>query len=447
MFLQTDEQTMTDLRIFSRNGEPGLFDLYNRTHTRGGEILLGEWFRSPLADREEINRRSRIIDTFSRRPVTFPFQGSLLDLVEKYLATGQRDGASPSHAASLGERELQNAVLAVIELLSLARTLLEQEALQQNDFFETDYRQMLTVLNEPELAPALRRIPKEKLAFSASTAFDTLFRNSMQDRLKTLLAHIYRLDVYLSVAQTAVEKKFVFPIALESDSSRLDLQGVYYPTIPNAVGNELTLDAGSNTLFLTGANMAGKSTLLRSISAALYTAHLGFPVAARSMQFTVLDGLYTTINLPDNLGMGASHFYAEVMRVKKMAYAAASGKSYFVLFDELFRGTNVKDAEEATVAVVKGFARQERSLFIVSSHIVEAAETLRPVPGILFQYLPTQMNGPYPDYSYRLSPGITDDRHGMVIIRNEGVLDILKKAVDYPISLKSAPLHSNSDRL
>ena len=234
MFLQTDEQTMTDLRIFSRNGEPGLFDLYNRTHTRGGEILLGEWFRSPLADREEINRRSRIIDTFSRRPVTFPFQGSLLDLVEKYLATGQRDGASPSHAASLGERELQNAVLAVIELLSLARTLLEQEALQQNDFFETDYRQMLTVLNEPELAPALRRIPKEKLAFSASTAFDTLFRNSMQDRLKTLLAHIYRLDVYLSVAQTAVEKKFVFPIALESDSSRLDLQGVYYPTIPDA---------------------------------------------------------------------------------------------------------------------------------------------------------------------------------------------------------------------
>ena len=447
MFLQTDEQTMTDLRIFSRNGEPGLFDLYNRTHTRGAEILLGEWFRSPLADQEEINKRSRVIDYFSRKPVSFPFQGSLLDLVEKYLATGQRDAATALNTASLGERELQNAVLAVMEWLGQTRALLEEESLQQNTFFEADYRQILSVLNEPELAPALRRVPKEKLAFSACTAFDTLFRNTMQDRLKTLLAHIYRLDVYLSVAQTAVEKKLIFPVAHKGEKSRLNLQGVYYPTIPNAVGNNLTLETGSNTLFLTGANMAGKSTLLRSISAALYTAHLGFPVAARSMEFTVLDGLYTTINLPDNLGMGASHFYAEVMRVKKMAYAAASGKSYFVLFDELFRGTNVKDAEEATVAVVRGFTRQERSLFIVSSHIVEAAETLRPVPGILFEYLPTQMNGPYPEYSYRLSPGITDDRHGMVIIRNEGVLDILKKAVDYSITWKSAPLHSNSNRL
>lgn len=447
MFLQTDEQTMSDLRIFSRNGEAALFDLYNRTHTRGGEILLGEWFRSPLADREEINSRSRIIDYFSRKPVVFPYHGSLLDLVEKYLATGQRDGAAAAAAASLGERELQNAVLAVIELLGLTHRLLEEETLKQNEFFAADYRQMLAVLNEPELAPALRRVPKEKLAFSASTAFDTLFRSSMQVRLKSLLAHIYRLDVYLSVAQTAAEKKLVFPVAIESEASRLVLQGVYYPTVANAVGNDLTMDAGANTLFLTGANMAGKSTLLRSISAALYTAHLGFPVAARSMEFTVLDGLYTTINLPDNLGMGASHFYAEVMRVKKMAYAAASGKAYFVLFDELFRGTNVKDAEEATVAVVKGFARQEGSLFIVSSHIVEAAETLRPVRSILFQYLPTQMNGPFPEYSYRLTPGITDDRHGMVIIRNEGVLDILKRAVDYSLSTKHGAQQPISQRL
>lgn len=429
MFLQTDEQTMADLRIFSGNGEPGLFDLYNRTHTRGGEVMLGEIFRTPLSDKEEINRRSRIIDFFCLESVTFPYSGSLLDLVEKYLATGRADGTAKAATALLGERELQNAVVAVIELLALTRDLLEHEALIHNEHFVQDYRGMLSVLNEPDLAPALRNVPKEKLAFSASTAFDTLFRSSLHDRLKTLLGYIYRLDVYLSVAQTALDKRLVFPIATDRSENRLSLKGVYYPTVKNATGNDVDLDSGSNVLFLTGANMAGKSTILRAISAALYTAHLGFPVAATAMEFSVLDGLYTTINLPDNLGMGASHFYAEVMRVKKMAFAVASGKSYFVLFDELFRGTNVKDAEEATIAVMKGFAKKRSSLFIVSSHIVEAAESLQAVSNMVFYYMPTSMNGPYPTYTYRLEKGITDDRHGMVIIRNEGIIDILKKAV------------------
>src|SRR6185295_7447432 len=110
---------------------------------------------------------------------------------------------------------------------------------------------------------------------------------------------------------------------------------------------------------------------------AVYIAHMGFPVAAKSMEFSVFDGIYTTINLPDNLGIGASHFYAEVLRVKKMASELNSGKSLFIIFDELFRGTNVKDAHEATVAVTNAFAGNKTSMFIISSHIVEAGEALK----------------------------------------------------------------------
>lgn len=172
--------------------------------------------------------------------------------------------------------------------------------------------------------------------------------------------------------------------------------------------------------------MAGKSTFLRSLSTALYIAHMGFPVAARAMEFSVLDGIYTTINLPDNLGIGASHFYVEVLRVKKMAQELRTGQSFFILFDELFRGTNVKDAHEATVAVAKGFAGKRNSMFVISSHIIEAADQLSKNSNIDFWYLPTRMNGNVPEYPYTLEPGVTDDRHGMVIIRNEGILDILK---------------------
>ena len=188
----------------------------------------------------------------------------------------------------------------------------------------------------------------------------------------------------------------------------------------------MRLNATEHVIFLTGANMAGKSTFLRSLSIAVYLAHMGFPVAAKRMEFVVLDGIYTTINLPDNLGMGASHFYAEVLRVKKIATELGAGKSLLVIFDELFRGTNVKDAHEATVAITGAFTKKKNSLFVISSHIVEAGEDLKQYPGAAFLYLPTRMNGHTPEYTYTLERGITDDRHGMIIIRNEGIPDILK---------------------
>jgi len=175
--------------------------------------------------------------------------------------------------------------------------------------------------------------------------------------------------------------------------------------------------------------MAGKSTFLRSVSTAVYLAHMGFPIAAVSMEFSVMDGIYTTINLPDNLGIGASHFYAEVLRVKKVATELSRGKSLFIVFDELFRGTNVKDAHEATVAITSAFAGKATSMFIISSHIVEAGTALKKSGHIGFFYLPTRMNGHQPEYTYTLEQGITDDRHGMIIIRNEGILDTLKNGV------------------
>ena len=102
-------------------------------------------------------------------------------------------------------------------------------------------------------------------------------------------------------------------------------------------------------------------------------------------------------------------------------------KRLFVLFDEMFRGTNVKDAYEATIAITSAFAGKRSSLFVISTHIIEAGEVLGERCGnIRHQYLPTRMNGQVPEYTYTLETGITADRHGMVIIENEGILDILK---------------------
>lgn len=413
---------MDDLGIFGKRDNSGIFDIYNQTHTRGGEALLKEMFQNPLSDKEAINRRSQIIKHFAWQDMAFPLDAALLDMTEKYLLP--RD--EKTHQAPLAEKEVHQGVTAVIALIQSIREVIGSAAVTGNHAYAQEREGIGRLLADPGFAPVLKERAKEKISFTAVAAFDVLFRIGQHDKLRRLLAYIYFLDVYLSVAKVAIERKFVFPRATDKGGCILDLEGVYHPGLKQPVGNTILMDPGQNIIFLTGANMAGKSTFLRAVSTAMYLAHMGFPVAAASMEFSVMDGIFTTINLPDNLGIGASHFYTEVLRVKKVATELSRQKSLFIVFDELFRGTNVKDAQEATVAVTHAFAGKKTSMFIISSHIVEAGEKLGTRSNIGFLYLPTRMNGHQPEYTYNLEKGITDDRHGMIIINNEGILEILE---------------------
>ncbi len=86
MYLTTDDQTIEDLRIFGKRESSGVYDLYNHTRTRGGQRVLENIFRTPLSDTATINLRGAIIENFSRSAMNFPFDASLLDMAEKYLA-------------------------------------------------------------------------------------------------------------------------------------------------------------------------------------------------------------------------------------------------------------------------------------------------------------------------------------------------------------------------
>ncbi|HWW39460.1 MutS-related protein, partial [Pedobacter sp.] len=125
--------------------------------------------------------------------------------------------------------------------------------------------------------------------------------------------------------------------------------------------------------------------------------------------------------------MGYSHFYAEVLRTKTVAKAVSESLDLYVLFDELFKGTNVKDAYDATLAVTEAFAANRNSFFVVSTHIIEVGEALgKACDNVQFSYLPTVMKDGIPTYPYTLSSGITTDRQGMIIIENEKIVEIIQ---------------------
>ncbi|SIN66621.1 MutS-related protein [Chitinophaga niabensis] len=431
MSLMTDKQTLNDLNIFGKGGGDTVYTIFNRTFTRGGSELLEEMFRNPLSDEHTINARSTIIRSFSEQEISFPYESEWFDAAEQYLEnTDERTRLTETDNTL--SRKFNHLIAADTEYKAIEKSVLSLiHILQSTRAFAATIRQLADVdelLRIEELQPLLQESTKQKFSFARIAEYDKVLRFRQRENIKKLLGHIYLADVYLSVARTARERKFTFPVALPRAAQTMVLEDFYHPSLTKPVVNSLSVSPQSNIIFLTGANMAGKSTFMKALGITMYLAQMGFPVPASKMEFAVRDGIYTTINLPDNLHIGASHFYAEVLRIKTIARELSRDKYLFVIFDELFRGTNVKDAYEATIAITSAIARRQNCMFIVSTHIIEAGDVLKEkCDNINFVYLPTLMDGNKPVYTHKLASGITSDRHGMVIIKNEGILDILTR--------------------
>lgn len=450
MSFAIDKQTLDDLNILGKYTGKSIFNLFDHARTRVGRQLLESMFQHPLSDAEAINARSDIFRYFQAKGVEFPVGKELCEDVEHYMGAVGSNSLAGS-ALAIGRKKLLRTIgsdkeydlihagiVAVIEFINIMNEFCAQldsgydsgsdSGVNGVSYLET-VQEARDIINGTGLRIVLAERGITMLPLGKVIKYDHLLRHVCQHSLRRLMEILYETDVYITVSRIAAARKFVYARAIpfmEGDN-RIDMVNVAHPQLAGAVANSVHTDYERNLIFLTGANMAGKSTFMKSFGIALYLGHMGFPVAAESMVFSVQDGLYTSINVADNLDMGYSHFYAEVLRVKQVALAVSRSKNLVIIFDELFKGTNVKDAYDATVAVTEAFAENRNCTFIVSTHIVEAGEVLQErCPNMLFVYFPTIMNKQIPQYTYKLQEGISSDRHGMMIITNEGIVDIIR---------------------
>ncbi|HMC87810.1 MAG TPA: hypothetical protein VKI61_19940, partial [Chitinophagaceae bacterium] len=168
------------------------------------------------------------------------------------------------------------------------------------------------------------------------------------------------------------------------------------------------------------------STFIKSIGAAVYLAHLGMGVPAANMSLTVFDGILSNINVEDNIVKGESYFFNEVQRIKNTIIKINDNRKWLVLIDELFKGTNVQDAMKCSGAVIKGLIKIPNSLFILSTHLYEIAEELNTYPNILFRYFETEVKEDQLIFSYQLKQGVSNDRIGYLILKQEKVVEMLE---------------------
>ncbi len=433
----SDKQTLVDLNILGKYKTGSMFNLFNRVKTRGGEQLLEDMFRSPLTNVLEINQRGVRIKYLQDLDIRMDVNWDLTDMVSHYLTESKPVNKLWSLFNAYKEKAQeviyrsqklyvhQKHINAVQEFLLSASNLLAQ--LQKKGKADNPVKDIQDRLDKIINEPALKQIKAEyPYTIGQMAQCQYLFLNKFRRQLEELMQIIYEFDVYISVARVAADKGLVHALAEENEINGLiEVENLRHPALSNAVGNSITLSRESNLLFLTGANMAGKSTWMKTLGVSFYLAHMGFPVAADKMRFKVMEGIFTSINVPDDISLGWSHFYAEVMRVKLVSREVSSGKKLFILFDELFKGTNVKDAYDATLVVTQKLAKYRSCAFVISTHIIEVGEALMGVENIQFHYMPTLMKGVVPHYTYNMTPGITTDRQGMIIIENEKILEML----------------------
>ena len=194
------------------------------------------------------------------------------------------------------------------------------------------------------------------------------WRTANRSHLPKWIHAVARFEAYSSLACFAFEhESAVFPEILEGKPV-LRAKDLSHPLIrEGAIPNDVEMDAVRPVLVVSGANKAGKSTLLRTIGVNLALAHAGAPVRASSFTMSPME-MIASIRTVDSLEKGESRFSAELKRIQLMLESMRDGKSTLVLIDELFGGTNSFDRFTGAVALSEFILGHDTSLAVLSTH-------------------------------------------------------------------------------
>lgn len=437
--MQIDKITFNDISIFHQEEEASIFHKLNFTKTLGGKEWLQRFFTEPHHDLKRIIGTQDIIKTLLAQLDEWPIEisnGTVI-MMDKFLDYNLDPiPQNPSAFSTYSYKLLHSADYSMVKysvkhfgdfLRGMAKLvyLFKDADLSAHFLFYID--RIKKILQTPPLMELAVADPSAQISVQQHLYYGYHFRFQHKSDLLELIDIYGRMEAWYSMAKAVKTYDLHFPQFIDQDESYLKAEGLYHVLLQKPVPYDLVLQPNENFLFLTGANMAGKSTMIKAVGSAVFLAHIGMGVPAKSMQLTLFDGLLSNINVSDNIAKGESYFFNEVQRIKNTIYKINDGKKWLVLIDELFKGTNVQDAMKCSLTVIKGLMKIKNSLFILSTHLYEIGEELKPYPNISFKYFETTVTEDQLAFSYQLKEGISNDRIGYVILRREKVVEMLER--------------------
>lgn len=437
--MQVDKTTLADLSIFHQEEEQSVFHHINYTQTNGGRECLRFLLANPLDSIDAIRDTQDTIklmqNVLDQWPQTVT-NGTIMVMERFYESQLSNFSQHPNVLNSYYYKIIFNPDYSLLRYtvehaidftrgLQQIVDLLHEHTLSKKLAIWVTRMQML--LNK-DMVKEMMWEDKKELTPQQVLRYGGFIRFHYKGQVFELVDLYSRLDAYISLAMACKKNGFCFPVIRESTEPYIRAHQLNHMLLEAPVAYDIELSREKkNFLFLTGANMAGKSTFIKAVGVAAYLAHLGMGVPAQQMEMSLLDGMLSNIQVVDNIVKGESFFFNEVQRIKSTIEKISDGKNWLILIDELFKGTNQQDAVKCSITVIEGLRKMQNALFVLSTHLYEIGQELRRYDNIQFHYFETSVQDDQLIFSYQLKEGISNDRLGYLILKREGVVDLLEK--------------------
>jgi hypothetical protein len=248
------------------------------------------------------------------------------------------------------------------------------------------------------------------------------WRVSSGSAISRWLTALGEFEAFCALAGYAYEHPHdPFPELL-TDAPRFEGEAIGHPLLPEAqcVRNDVKLGGELRVLVVSGSNMSGKSTLLRTVGINVVLALAGAPVRARRLRLSPL-AVGATLRVQDSLQAGSSRFYAEITRLRQLMDMAKGPLPLLFLLDEILHGTNSHDRRVGAEALIRGFINRN-AIGLVTTHdlaLAHIAETVAPhAANVHFE---DQLADGKLVFDYRMRPGIVQKSNALALMRSVGL--------------------------
>jgi len=239
-------------------------------------------------------------------------------------------------------------------------------------------------------------------------------------KIEEWIAVIAQFEALNSLANYSYNNPdFVFPTL--NREHRISFSDLGHPLIngETRIGNDISFNENPFVI-LTGSNMSGKSTFLRSLGVNMVLASCGAPVCAKAADLHPMPVL-VSMRLSDNLSESESYFFAEVKRLKQIMEQAEAERA-FVLLDEILRGTNSNDKRSGTVEVIKKLI-EKKVLGAIATHDLKVCDTTSEYPNYLVnKCFEVEIVNDVLDFDYKLREGICHNQSATFIMKQMKVI-------------------------
>jgi hypothetical protein len=243
-----------------------------------------------------------------------------------------------------------------------------------------------------------------------------------KNHLPDWLNYVGEIDALMSLAN------FAFNNPLYSFPELSDRNGVFsasmmgHPLIQQdkRVCNDFCIPGEGKVYIITGANMAGKSTFLRTVAVNFILAMTGAPVCAKELKFIPLK-LFTSMRTTDSLSHNESYFYAELKRLKRLKMRLEEGEKLLFILDEILKGTNSVDKSSGSKLFMKKII-ELNGTGLIATHDTSLGELENEFPGIIFnKSFEIEIDGENISFDYKLHDGITTKMNAGLLMRQMGI--------------------------